>query len=49
MTTRWASTTSPRTTCRWTQAPDAYADFQAKKDGMVKVVLKPGMAATQTG
>ncbi len=24
-------------------APGAYADFQAKKDGMVKVVLKPGM------
>jgi S-(hydroxymethyl)glutathione dehydrogenase/alcohol dehydrogenase len=23
-------------------APGAYADFQAKKDGMVKVVLKPG-------
>ena len=30
-------------------APGAYADFQAKKNGMVKVVLKPGMAATQTG
>ena len=26
-------------------APGAYADFQAKKDGMVKVVLKPGMQA----
>ena len=26
-------------------APEAYADFQAKKDGMVKVVLKPGMQA----
>ena len=30
-------------------APGAYADFQAKKNGMVKVVLNPGMAATQTG
>ena len=26
-------------------APGAYADFQAKKNGMVKVVLKPGMQA----
>jgi S-(hydroxymethyl)glutathione dehydrogenase/alcohol dehydrogenase len=26
-------------------APDAYATFQAKEDGMVKVVLKPGMTA----
>jgi len=30
-------------------APSAYADFQAKKNGMVKVVLKPGMVATQAG
>ena len=30
-------------------APAAYADFQAKKDGMVKVVLKPGAPATPTG
>jgi threonine dehydrogenase-like Zn-dependent dehydrogenase len=30
-------------------APGAYADFQAKKDGMVKVVLKPGMAADRAG
>jgi S-(hydroxymethyl)glutathione dehydrogenase/alcohol dehydrogenase len=27
-------------------APDAYATFQAKEDGMVKVVLKPDLAAT---
>ncbi len=27
-------------------APDAYATFQAKEDGMVKVVLKPEMDAT---
>ncbi len=26
-------------------APDAYATFQAKEDGMVKVVLKPGLDA----
>ncbi len=30
-------------------APEAYADFQAKKDGMVKVVLSPGAAGTATG
>jgi threonine dehydrogenase-like Zn-dependent dehydrogenase len=29
-------------------APDAYAQFQAKKDGMVKVVLDPAAPATQT-
>jgi threonine dehydrogenase-like Zn-dependent dehydrogenase len=26
-------------------APDAYATFRAKEDGMVKVVLKPGVDA----
>jgi S-(hydroxymethyl)glutathione dehydrogenase/alcohol dehydrogenase len=30
-------------------APGAYADFQAKKDGMVKVVLTPGTAANRAG
>jgi S-(hydroxymethyl)glutathione dehydrogenase/alcohol dehydrogenase len=30
-------------------APDAYATFQAKEDGMVKVVLKPELAATPAG
>ncbi len=30
-------------------APGAYADFQAKKNGMVKVVLSPGAADTATG
>ncbi|MFL6078861.1 MAG: zinc-dependent alcohol dehydrogenase [Ornithinibacter sp.] len=30
-------------------APGAYADFQAKKNGMVKVVLSPGATATTTG
>jgi S-(hydroxymethyl)glutathione dehydrogenase/alcohol dehydrogenase len=30
-------------------APGAYADFQAKKDGMVKVVLDPWADATPTG
>ena len=31
------------------EAPGAYADFQAKKDGMVKVVLEPGAPATHAG
>ncbi len=30
-------------------APGAYADFQAKKNGMVKVVLSPGATATTAG
>ena len=40
-TTRSASTTSPPTGCRWSEAPHAYEIFQKKEDGAVKVVLKP--------
>ena len=39
--TRSASTTSPPTSCRSTEAPEAYEMFQKKEDGAVKVVLKP--------
>ena len=32
---------SPPTGCRWSEAPEAYAKFRDKDDGMVKVVFKP--------
>ena len=38
-TTRSASTTSPPTTCRSTEAPQAYEMFQKKQDGAFKVVF----------
>ena len=40
-TTRSASTTSPPTTCRSSDAPHGYEIFQKKQDGAFKVVLKP--------
>ena len=40
-TTRSASTRSPPTTCRSTEAPRAYEMFQKKDDGAFKVVFKP--------
>ena len=40
-TTRSASTPSPPTTSRSTEAPDAYEHFQKKEEGMVKVVFQP--------
>ena len=39
--TRSASTTSPPTTCRSSEAPEAYMNFREKKEGTVKVLLKP--------
>ena len=39
--TRSASTASPPTTSRSTEAPQAYETFQKKEDGAFKVVFKP--------
>ena len=39
--TRSASTSSPRTAYPSTKAPDAYAKFQKKEDGYIKVLLQP--------
>ena len=36
-----ASTASPPTSCRSSEAPQAYETFQKKEDGAVKVLLKP--------
>ena len=33
--------TSPPTTCRSSEAPEAYEKFQKKEDGFVKVLLQP--------
>ena len=42
-TTRSASTPSPPTTSRSTEAPAAYEMFQKKQDGAFKVVFQPGL------
>ena len=39
--TRSASSSSPPTRSRSTEAPTAYENFQKKADGTVKVVFKP--------